>query len=120
MTQISAPLPPPQTEHVPPRAARPRGKAFISRGLLHGPGTSGGIWKMNLTITSVVEKHAGTSGNLLQLVHVIPRFVLARKRDENEVFHNYRFTLAEIGKTWVRGVVFSTHTRDLLQLSLQF
>lgn len=109
------PHPPSQTEHVPPRAA------FISRGLPHGPGTSGGIWKLNLTITSVVEKHAGSSGKVLQLVHVIPRFVLVRKRDENEVFHNYRFKLAEIGNTWERGVFFfSTNTRDPLQLSLQF
>lgn len=62
---------------------------------------------MNLTITSVVEKHAGTSGKVLQLVHVTQRFVLVRKRDQNEVFHNYHFTLAEIGNTWVRGVCFS-------------
>lgn len=65
---------------------------------------------MNLTVTSVVEKHAGTSGKLLQLAHVIPPFVLVRKPDENKVFHNYRFILAEIGNAWVRGILFFPQT----------
>lgn len=61
---------------------------------------------MNLTITSVVEKHAGTGGKVLQLVHVDPRFVLVRKRDEKEIFRNYCLILAEIGNTWARGTGF--------------
>lgn len=65
-----------------------------------------GIWKVNLTTTNMVEKHAGTGGKVLQLVHIAPCFVLVRKRDEKEIFRNYCFILAEMGNTWARGTGF--------------
>lgn len=68
---------------------------------------SGELWKMNPTITSDGgKKHTGTSGKVFPLVHIILRFVFVEKRDENEVFHNYRFILAEIENMWVRRDVF--------------
>lgn len=68
--------------------------------------TSGEIWKMNLTITSVGEKTYWHKWKSFSARAHNPSFCFCRKRDENEVFRNYRFILAEIENTWVRSDVF--------------
>lgn len=91
----------------------PRGVAFISQGLLLP------AWNVCRNMENESDNHqrGGKTrwhcGKVPQLVHVAPRFVLVRKRDEKEIFRNYCFILAEIGNTWARGTGFfcSFHKR---------
>lgn len=59
-------------------SVRENQRLLLDRGLLHRPGMSGKIWKINLTIASVCRKQEITlaRGETLSrsaLVHVIPR-----------------------------------------------
>lgn len=82
--------------------------------LLHGPEMSGEIWKMNVTRSSVEGKKKEKKNTLARAERIFffRPCVFVRKRDESEVFRNYRVVLAGIGNTWEFFFFFFFHQRS--------